>query len=138
MNERLRNLGRELSVRLRRVTVDLSPQDWETIQSGIFGLNGAAAIGESLARNSVAAVYAPEIAIGNVMSVAVFRQEELQKINGVLNRTQVVQFMEIRKGSDNQYGLFPKPEYEGRVSIRETADENGALQNVRIDLKRKL
>lgn len=57
MRERFLDIKRGLAIRLRHESVFISWQEWATIQSGIFDLNGADMINQNLAQNSVAAAY---------------------------------------------------------------------------------
>lgn len=59
-------------------------------------------------------------------------------VSSVVLATKAAGFMEMARSDDGRFQLIPKPEYRGRVTLKEIVDQSGALQGIRIDLKRGL
>jgi len=136
MREIFLDFKRELGAHFKRETVILSCQEWATIQSGIFDLNGADMINQNLARNSVAAAYDYKGVTDAALGILDYGRDARQRINAVLDNSEAAGFMETARGDDGRFQIMPKPEYRGRVTLEEIMDKNGALQGVRIDLRR--
>ena len=136
MKEKFLDLKRELGTRFRRAPVLLPYQEWATIQSGIFELNGADMINKNLAQNTVAAAYDYEGVTGALLGTLDYGRNALQRINEVLGKSKVSSFMNMARGEGGLFQLVPKPGYEGRVTMTEINDGNGFPQAMRIDLKR--
>ena len=136
MKEKFLDLKRELGTRFRRATVLLPYQEWATIQSGIFELNGADMINKNLAQNTVAVAYDYEGVTGALLGTLDYGRNALQRINEVLGKSEVADFMTMDRGEDGSYQLMPKPEYKGRVTLTEVINDKGLPQAMRIDLKR--
>ena len=136
MRERLHDLAKEVKARFKRTTIFISWQDWAKVQSGIFDLNGADMINKNLAQNTVAATYDYEGVTDAALGTLDYGRNALQRINEVLDKSDVADFMETTRSENGSYQLMPKPGYEGRVTMTEIQDDRGFPQAMRIDLKR--